>query len=231
MLGRFQEENPIRTEYEGPTRISRLKFGTITVQLAMPDDPDRLLNDPGVLALNKLNDYMPYWAYLWPGAYLLADCVAREAWENGTKALEIGCGLGLAGLVGVAAGLIVDFTDYDETPLKFVERSLHENGYSESAAKTFCLDWRSPGTERYPVILGADVLYEKRLIPLVCDVINALLEPQGVAFIAGPYRVATEGLAKCLESRGLIADSEMISCDSDELGSVRGTLHRIRYRT
>ncbi len=39
-----------------------------------------MLDDPGVLAWNRRDDYMPYWAYLWPGAYLLAEAVAAEEW-------------------------------------------------------------------------------------------------------------------------------------------------------
>jgi predicted nicotinamide N-methyase len=220
----------IRTDYDGPSRISTLTFGGRTVRIAVPDDPDQLLTNPDVVALNRLHDYMPYWAYLWPGAYLLADCVAQESWTPGTRALEIGCGLGLAGLVGVASGLWVDFTDYDETPLRFVDRSLRENAFPEETGRAFCLDWRTPGETTYPVILGADVLYENRLLPLVCDLIQTLLDPGGEALIAGPYRVATEGLEACLESRGLISTCEHVTTQIPEHGSFRGTLHRIRHR-
>jgi hypothetical protein len=67
------------TIYEGPTATSTLVFGGTEVRLVRPADPDRLLDDPGVVAWNRHDDYMPYWAYLWPGAYLLAEAVAREA--------------------------------------------------------------------------------------------------------------------------------------------------------
>ena len=45
------------------------------------------------------------------------------------EALEIGCGLGLAGLVALARGLRVQFSDYDRAPLDFVARSAAENGF------------------------------------------------------------------------------------------------------
>lgn len=218
----------ILTHYDGPRIVSAVRFGAKSVKLVRPADPDRLLNDAGVLALNRRDDYMPYWAYLWPGATLLAESVAREAWIAGTSALEIGCGLGLAGLVGVASGLKVDFTDYDEAPLEFVAASLAENGFGPDVATTRTFDWREPGARRYPVILGADVLYEARLVPLVCDVIRSLLEPDGVALVAGPYRVATEGLEECLHSRGLVATAEPITSAPDGLPAARGTLQRIR---
>ncbi len=219
----------IRTTYDGPVRIDRLAFGRFEVQLARPADPDRLLNDPAILELNRREDYMPYWAYLWPGAYLLAEAVARETGMVGSNVLEIGCGLGLPGLVAMAAGLDVTFTDYDEAPLRFVEKSLEANGFASGRSSIRRFDWRIPLGERFPLLLGADVLYEKRLVPLVCDVIRSTLEPGGVALVAGPYRVATEDLDHCLSTRGLEATAEAISTSVG--ASSRGTLHRIRHRS
>src|SRR3954454_4375998 len=81
------------TAYAGPVITSRHVVGGHPFALVRPGDPDRLLDDPSVLAWNHRDDYMPYWAYLWPGAFLLAEVVAKAQWEPGTPALEIGCGL------------------------------------------------------------------------------------------------------------------------------------------
>ena len=221
----------ITSPYHGPSSTSTLSFGNRSIAIVRPTEPDRLLNDPAVLALNQQCDYMPYWAYLWPGAYLLAEAVSRHPWNHGTRALEIGCGIGLAGLVGVASGLSVTFTDYDATPLEFVSQSCSANGFSTSSFSTQLLDWNDLPKDRYPVILGADVLYEKRLVPLVCDLIRTMLEPGGTAWVAGPYRVATESLDGVMSSRGLISQSETISTVVPSLGRVEGTLHRIRHQS
>ena len=99
---------PTATEYRGPVVVTAIELGGRTIRLVRPADPDRLLDDPLVVDWNRHDDYMPYWAYLWPAAYLLAEAVAREPWptagEPAVDALEIGCGLGLAGLVAVATG-------------------------------------------------------------------------------------------------------------------------------
>ncbi len=71
------------TQYTGPVMVATFQFGGHPVRIARPADPDRLLDDPGVRAWNRRDDYMPYWAYLWPGAYLLAEAVAREEWPAG----------------------------------------------------------------------------------------------------------------------------------------------------
>ena len=218
------------TTYDGPTVVSRLTFGVHSVRVAQPADPDRLLNDPRVLDLNSRDGYMPYWAYLWPGAYLLAEAVAREPWTPGIEALELGCGLGLAGLIGLAAGLRVRFTDYDEAPLGFVRRSIAENRFDESTSSIARLDWREPPAERYRVILGADVLYEPRLVPLVVGVLEQMLAPDGLALVAGPYRVATEDLQAQLDRAGLMAEVVSTTATTEAGHPVRGTLHRIRRR-
>ena len=216
------------TFYEGPVMTSVFAYAGRAVRMVRPSDPDRLLDDPGVLAWNRRDDYMPYWAYLWPGAFLLAEAVAREPWREGGSVLEIGCGLGLTGLVALARGLRVRFTDYDEAPLRFVTRSAAENGFDPTTFSTVRLDWRNPPEARYPIILGADVLYERRLVPLVADLLAAMLEPGGLALIADPYRAAAEGFPRALADRDLSCEVEPIAAETGELGSLRGTLHRVR---
>jgi predicted nicotinamide N-methyase len=219
----------VETGYAGPERIVSLGFGTLPpIRLIQPADPDRLLDDAQVLDWNRADDYMPYWAYLWPGAFLLAEALAREpGWPPETHALEIGSGLGLAGLVALARGLSVSFTDYDTAPLEFAARNAALNGHAADRFTTRRLDWREPPAEQYPLILGADVLYERRLLPLVANLLARMLAPAGVALVAGPYRVATEGLLDELQRHGLAATTETLT-SRDELGRpVEGLLHRI----
>ena len=74
---------------------------------------------------------------------------------------------------------------------------------------------------------GADVLYERRLIPLVVGVLRAMLSPDGFALVSGPYRVATEDLEPALASAGLRFTSSPITSIDESGRPLRGTLHRI----
>jgi predicted nicotinamide N-methyase len=217
------------TSYDGPDAISEFAYGGRVIRLVRPGDPDRLLDDPGVRALNRLDDYMPYWAYLWPGAMILADAIADEPWRAGLSALEIGCGLGLAGLVALSRGLRVRFTDYDEAALGYVARSVAANGWDASAFSTGQLDWRDPPRERFPVILGSDVLYERRLVPWVAHLLATMLEPGGIALIADPGRATAKGLAALLAPLGLTCASEPRIAEHGS-ASVSGTIYRIAWR-
>ena len=74
-----------------------------TFVLARPTDGDRLLDHPTVRSAFAADEYMPYWVDLWPAARMLAKVILRETWAPGTEALEVGCGLGLPGVVALAA--------------------------------------------------------------------------------------------------------------------------------
>lgn len=221
------------TQYSGPVIVTTLEFNGQRIRLARPADPDRLLDDPQVLDWNRRDDYMPYWAYLWPGAYLLAEVVACEPWpppaadSGAPPVLEIGCGLGLAGLVAMARGRVVQFTDYDRAPLEFVALSAVENGFDPTRFATRRLDWRALPDERFSLILGADVIYEAPLVPLVANLLDALLAPAGLGLIASPYRVAAERFPAELAALGLACRAEPAQGQTESGRPVTGTIYRV----
>jgi predicted nicotinamide N-methyase len=221
------------TEYRGPVAVTSLELAGRTIRLVRPADPDRLLDDPAVLDWNRRDDYMPYWAYLWPGAYLLAEAVARAPWPEPTagtiplEALEIGCGLGLAGLTALARGLHVRFTDIDQAPLEFVARSAAENHFDPARFQIRRLDWRDLPAERFPVILGADVIYESPLVPLVANLLDKLLAKGGLGLIASPYRVAALAFPAALASFGLTCSTEPATARAEDGRSIKGTIYRV----
>ena len=208
--------------------VSAFEFGGRTIRLVQPADPDRLLDESKVHDWNRRDDYMPYWAYLWPAAYLLAEAVTRENWPEKVEALEIGCGLGLAGLVGLACGLRVEFSDYDPAPLDFVTRSAAENGFDASQFATRLLDWRRPARRDVSGHPGADVIYEARLVPLVAGVLGKMLAPGGIGLIASPYRMSAEGFPAAVESVGLSCRAEPATALSEDGQPIQGTIYRLR---
>lgn len=217
----------MESPYDGPVVESLVRVAGRSIKLVRPVEPDRLLDAPEVVAWNAEDDYMPYWAYLWPGAILLGEAVAALGPTPGTEALEIGCGLGLSGLVAVGMGLRVRFTDQDRTAFRFIEASARANGFDPALYSTALLDWRSPPDERYPLILGADVTYEKRLVPLVAGVLAKMLASDGLALISDPNRASAEGLGETVRSLGLATEAVAVEGDFEGLGPVRGTIHRV----
>ena len=136
-----------------------------------PTDSDRLLDHPWVRSAYAADEYVPYWPTLWPAARMLAKAIVREPWEEyprPVRVLEVGCGLGLAGIACLARGLSVTFSDVDETALGFAAANARLNGFS-NGFRTMPLDFRAPPEgEQYPVVIGSDLMYEARLVePLV----------------------------------------------------------------
>src|SRR5207302_2858191 len=159
-----------------------------TFVIVRPGQSDRLLDHPAVLSAFAADEYMPYWADLWPAARMLAKAVLREAWPPGLEALEIGCGLGLPGIAALAAGLRVTFSDYDATALHFAADNAALNGFD--AFQLLQLDWRSPPADlKVPVVLGSDLIYELRNVAPLVGLIKQVLRPGGVCLLTDQDRV------------------------------------------
>lgn len=176
-------------EIPGGWRVRSLRVGNQTFQLTLPAAPDDFLDDPQVLADNARDDYMPYWAYLWPAATPLAEAVLRTRWPEGMRALELGAGIGLVGLAAAAAGLRVTFSDYRPEPVEVAVFNARKHGYD---AEGMLLDWRAPRDEQFPLILASDVLYEQRNHAPILGVLSAMLEPGGKCWIGDAGRSAAQ---------------------------------------
>jgi predicted nicotinamide N-methyase len=164
-----------------------------TFRIERPAESDKLLDHPWVRSAYAADEYVPYWATLWPSARMLAKIVVREPWEKypqPVRVLEIGCGLGLAGVACLARGLDITFSDVDETALAFAATNARHNGFT-AGFRTLPLDFRCPPDDvKYPVVIGSDLMYEERLVNPLVRLLEAVLAPGGVCLIADPDRTA-----------------------------------------
>jgi predicted nicotinamide N-methyase len=191
-----------------------------------PSDSDRLLDDPTVLSANVSDDYMPYWADLWPGARMLAKALLREPPQAGTRVLEIGCGLGLPGSVALSLGLAVTFSDYDATALHFAALNARANGMEQF--ELLQMDWRWPPEGlRFPLILGADLIYEKRNVAPLVALLQKMLEPGGTCLLTDQDRVPAELLRQTLAEQGMPFTMQLMRAGEPGGRRVKGTLYRI----
>src|SRR5262249_4018995 len=71
-------------------------------------------------------EFLPYWAELWPSGVALARHVAgREV--RGLRVLELGCGLGLPALAAALRGADVMATDWAEDAIELLQRNAGRN--------------------------------------------------------------------------------------------------------
>jgi predicted nicotinamide N-methyase len=177
----------------------------ITVQdrvfrLIRPANPDALLEDPEVLKANLADNYMPYWGYLWPTSLDMAKAIITANLPANLPTLEIGAGIGLAGLAGLVAGLEVVFTDYDRTSVRLALSNAVLNGFP--TARGAFLDWRQAPDIQFPLIFGCDVVYEKATHEPILNVLDHMLAPQGECWLADPGRHTIDIFLALAKSRG-----------------------------
>lgn len=162
--------------------VREFVLGDHVLKLTVPYRPDALLEGREVRQANDRDDYMPYWAYLWPAAIHMSWAVIKADWPIGTRVLELGCGVGLVGLAALARGHHVTLTDYEAKSVVVARHNARLNEFPQFEA--FELDWRSPPAVTYPVILGCDLLYEQRNFEPILDLLEIMLEPGGICWLA-----------------------------------------------
>ncbi|MFO0870961.1 MAG: methyltransferase domain-containing protein [Pirellulales bacterium] len=164
-------------------------------QLLLPADPDEFLQElPEPDTTAPLFRAQPYWAQLWSAALPLAELVARRSRPAAFPVLELGCGIGLAGLVACGQGDAVTFSDLVPEAVELALENARRNGCAERATGRV-IDWCQPPAERFPWIIASDVLYDPALHAPLTRAIEQLLEPAGEAWIADPGRCSIPDFA------------------------------------
>lgn len=210
--------------------------GGATFRLDRPGGVDQLFDHPAVRAAYAADEYIPYWSELWPASRMLAKAILREPWEKyptppGGKlhALEVGCGLGLAGIAALSRGLRVTFSDIDELAVEFAAANARLNGFHDF--DTAAIDLRSPPPTRYQVLLGSDLLYEPRMVEPVVNFIATMLAPGGVCLIADPDRISARPFRWAAENAGLSVAATFARAGEPGGERTKGSIYRLSLST
>jgi predicted nicotinamide N-methyase len=158
------------------------------LSLLRPRSSEALLDEEGFGA----DEFMPYWAELWPSASALARFVAPRA-LRGARTLELGCGLGLVSVTAALAGARVVASDWSPESVEFTLANAERNG---AAVEGLVCAWAEPAAlvERAPwrLVLGSDLLYESRNAALLLDLLPRLVDERSEVWIADPGRSTAE---------------------------------------
>ena len=111
---------------------------------------------------------MPYWAELWPSGLALARALPPTL--DGLRIVELGCGLGVPSLVAAARGAEVTAVDWARDAISLLDRNAARNDVDLAG---IAADWRI-FTGSYDLVLGADLLYERRNVQALVELLPSL---------------------------------------------------------
>ena len=155
-----------------------MRVGEVELSLLRPVAPEELIDEAAFAA----DEFLPYWAELWPAAGALAAALPERF--DGRRVVELGCGLGLPSLVAAARGAVVTATDWAGDAVELLLRNAERNGLTVGAEVR---DWREQWDERFDLAIAADVLYEQRNVTPVAAAL-VTLAPEALVGLAGrPY--------------------------------------------
>ena len=176
-----------------------IAVGDETVWLAVPADPEAVLDDAVTLEQNQIDDYMPYWCWLWPAAIQMAQVVDRLPIAAGRRGLELGCGLGLVGITALKAGLNIVMSDYRDEPVRTAKHNAALNGFPQATTRK--VNWREEPRQNYDYLIACDVLYEANEHHPILDFTGAAIKAGGECWIGDPGRAHTEDFVRLSRKR------------------------------
>lgn len=204
-------------------------FGPLTLPFTRVAEPDRVLDEVAaeedrlerVSGVRASADqlHLPYWAELWDSAVGIGQWLAggsgfgvqgsgkAEASRSSSSlnpeprsVLDLGCGMGLAGTVAAALGARVLFTDMEPPALLFAR--LNSLSWRQRV-RTRQMNWQTDRLdERFDLILGADILYERKQWDFLEPFWRAHLAPGGAVLLGEPGRQTGDAFVEWIAARG-----------------------------
>jgi predicted nicotinamide N-methyase len=178
------------------------QFGEVTVQLTRVAEPDEMLErlDQDAASGGSASPrWQPYWAELWGCSLAVCERLVQQELQA-VRVLDLGCGLGLTGTVAAARGALVTMADAAPPALLFAR--LNSWPYRDRV-QVRRLDWRRDRlAERFPWIVGADILYDRDDWPHLEMFWRAHLAPGGVVLLGENGRSTGGEFPVWLHGRG-----------------------------
>ncbi|MFO7599877.1 MAG: methyltransferase [Candidatus Desulfacyla sp.] len=151
----------------------------------VPKSLDRFLDQGDVF-----KDF-PLWAKIWEASIVLAEHLAAIPADPERRFLEIGCGVGVVGIVAAAFGHRITITEYNSDALNFARANVHANLSGDSAAciEVARLDWNRPRLEGpFDAIVGSEVIYKETDFQAILKLLETCLRPSGEIILAEGVR-------------------------------------------
>lgn len=176
-----------------------LPIGSLNVRIAGPRDQA------------ESGERISFWWGLTSAAVALSRHIEARGSLRGKRIVELGCGLGLAGVTAALLGATVTFTDYVSTALGHAERNCRLNGVDPTSVRFVTLDWEHQGdVDRFDVVLGSEILYDYFTHSALIKVLDRVLEPDGTILLADRKRLVVSRFLGRLAGKGFGCTEETV---------------------
>jgi predicted nicotinamide N-methyase len=189
-------------------------MGPLQLQFTRVKDPDRVLDQVAEAEdqrertrgsrLDADELHLPYWAELWDSAtamgHFLAEGAGRELVRPDMAVLDLGCGMGFPGSTAAALGARVLLADIEPAALLFA--ALNSLRWRERV-RIRRINWRRDQLdERFELILGADILYERAQWEHLEPFWRHHLADGGLVLLGEPGRQTGDAFPDWIEKQG-----------------------------
>ena len=181
--------------------------------------------DPGNAALD-LGISSAFWSLfglLWPSGSRLAERMALRPVNVDERILELGCGLGLASLVGHRRGANITASDCHPLAGEFLRENLRLNHlspmrYQHGHWGQHAAQQQDPAvSSKFDLIIGSDILYERDEQGDLANYIHQHMEDHAEVWVVDPNRGNRAHFHRNMAAQGFALKEECldISATSD----------------
>ena len=164
----------------------------------------------------------PIFGLLWPSGTQLAERLAERPVRTNERVLEVGCGLGLASLVGHRRGADITASDCHPLAALFLAENLRLNalaplkyrhghwGRPEPAGTAASDAGAPPVRGRFDLIIGSDLLYERDASNDLASFIVRHAAPRAEVWIVDPDRGNRPAFNRQMACEGFVLSEERL---------------------
>ncbi|HVT90852.1 MAG TPA: methyltransferase [Tepidisphaeraceae bacterium] len=210
LLARIQRKYQTVTETHavGPLRLSFTRVAdpdAVLDQIVIEEDRREKLTGQRREG-NEL--HLPYWAELWDSAIgiaaYLAEANRKSQIAKDKSILDLGCGMGFAGMTAAVLGANVVFADLEPDALLFAQLNSQPWAKQVRARR---LNWDTDRLdESFDVIIGSDVLYDKSQWESLERFFRNHIKPGGLILLGEPGRQTGDLFPAWISERGWTID-------------------------
>ena len=163
------------------TEIFPVKVETLRLRFYKPKRIDRFINPDDPM------DGFPLWAKIWEASAVLVQYMADLTVAPERRVLELGSGMGVAGITAASLGHDITLTEYAPDALNFLKANAVLNNCTQAPIQH--LDWFKPDLDgRFDLIIGSEIVYQKEAVEALGGIFKKFLSHQGKVVLAERVR-------------------------------------------